>query len=70
VAGLELEAADGVWSLKRDSSIHVNGPDLPARSQPARSHSDAELLASALGSRGRDTMFRDALAAAAELVLR
>ena len=68
VAGLELQAGDAVWALKRDASIHVTGPDMPVRSQPARSHSDAELLASALGSRGRDTMFRDALAAAVDLV--
>ncbi len=68
VAGLELHAGGDVWSLTRDTSIHVVGPDLPPRSQPARSHSDAELLASALGSRGRDAVFRDALAAAAALV--
>ena len=68
VAGLELSAGKDVWSLRRDTSIHVRGPDLPPRSQPARSHSDAELLASALGSRGRDAVFRDALAAAVELV--
>jgi hypothetical protein len=68
VAGLELSAGQEVWSLKRDTSIHVSGPDMPARTQPARSHSDAELLASALGSRGRDNMFRDALAAASDLV--
>jgi hypothetical protein len=68
VAGLELHAGNDVWSLTRDTSIHVRGPDLPERSQPARSHSDAELLASALGSRGRDTMFRDALGCAVALV--
>jgi glucose-6-phosphate dehydrogenase assembly protein OpcA len=68
VAALELHAGGDVWSLERDTSIHVRGPDLPPRSQPARSHSDAELLASALGSRGRDVMFRDALACAAALV--
>jgi glucose-6-phosphate dehydrogenase assembly protein OpcA len=68
VAALELQAGDAVWSLKRDTSIHVTGPDMPSRSQPARSHSDAELLASALGSRGRDSTFRDALAAAVQLV--
>ena len=68
VAALELYAGKDVWSLERDASIHVRGPDLPPRSQPARSHSDAELLASALGSRGRDIMFRDALGCAAELV--
>jgi len=68
VAGLELHVGADVWSLQRDTSIHVKGPDMPPRSQPARSHSDAELLASALGSRGRDTVFRDALACAAALV--
>jgi len=68
VAGLELYVGKDVWSLTRDASIHVRGPDLPERSQPARSHSDAELLASALGSRGRDNMFRDALACSVALV--
>ena len=68
VAGLELHAGGDVWALQRDTSIHVRGPDMPPRSQPARSHSDAELLASALGSRGRDAVFRDALSAAVELV--
>lgn len=70
VAALELHAGPGndTWSLVRDTSIHMSGPDLPPRSQPARSHSDAELLAAALGSRGRDVIFRDALAAAVELV--
>jgi glucose-6-phosphate dehydrogenase assembly protein OpcA len=69
VAGLELQAGDAVWSLVRDAAIHVRGPDLPARTQPARSHSDAELLASALGARGRDIIFKEALAQAAALVL-
>jgi glucose-6-phosphate dehydrogenase assembly protein OpcA len=68
VAALELHAGSDTWSLERDTSIHVRGPDLPPRSQPARSHSDAELLAAALGARGRDTIFRDALSSAVELV--
>ena len=68
VAGLELHAGDDVWQLERDSAIHVRGPELPSRSQPARSHSDAELLTSALGQRGRDVIFRDALARAGALV--
>ncbi len=67
VAGLELVAGNDVWSLRRDTCIHVNGPDLPPRTQPARSHSDAELVASALG-RGRDAEFREALGRAVELV--
>jgi glucose-6-phosphate dehydrogenase assembly protein OpcA len=69
VAGLDLQAGDAVWSLTRDSAIHVIGPDLPPRTQPARSHTDAELLASALGARGRDVIFKEALAAAAALVM-
>jgi glucose-6-phosphate dehydrogenase assembly protein OpcA len=68
VAGLELWAGSDVWSLARDTCIHVRGPDLPARAQPARSHSDAELLASALGARGRDHVYKEALAQAAALV--
>ena len=68
VAALELSAGDDVWSLKRDECIYVRGPDLPPRAQPARSHSDAELLASALGQRGRDAVYREALGKAAALV--
>jgi glucose-6-phosphate dehydrogenase assembly protein OpcA len=68
VAGLELYAGQSVWSLVRDECIHVRGPDSPARTQPARSHSDAELVASALGARGRDTIFKEALAQGAALV--
>jgi glucose-6-phosphate dehydrogenase assembly protein OpcA len=68
VAALELQAGDDVWSITRDECIHVRGPDLPPRAQPARSHSDADLLASALGLRGRDSVYREALAKAAALV--
>jgi hypothetical protein len=68
VAGLELSAGDDTWSLSRDECIHVRGPDLPPRSQPARSHSDAELLVSALGARGRDPIYKQALAEAVHLV--
>ena len=68
VAGLELQAGDSVWSLERDANISVHGPDMPSRTQPARSHTDAELLASALGARGRDNIFKEALAQAAALV--
>jgi hypothetical protein len=68
VAALELAVGDEAWSLTRDSCIHVRGPDLPPRSQPARSHSDAELLVSALGARGRDPIYKEALAAAVHLV--
>lgn len=68
VAGLELQAGKEVWSLTRDRVIEVRGPDFPTRTQPARSHSDAELLSSALGQRGRDHIFREALEWAATLV--
>jgi glucose-6-phosphate dehydrogenase assembly protein OpcA len=75
VAGLELFAgksgengdADS-WALTRDDCIHVRAPGLPPRMQPARSHADSELLASALGARGRDPMYKQALASAAALV--
>ncbi|HEX4456637.1 MAG TPA: hypothetical protein VIA18_01625, partial [Polyangia bacterium] len=73
VAGLELFAGepagdDNSWSLTRDDCIHIRAPGLPARVQPARSHGDSELLASALGARGRDPMYKQALASAAALV--
>ena len=77
VAGLELYAGDAAnndnsddnsWSLTRDDCIHIRAPGLPPRVQPARSHGDPELLASALGARGRDPMYKQALASAAALV--
>ncbi len=71
VAGLELFAGagnDDRWALTRDDCIHIRCPGLPPRMQPARSHGDAELLASALGARGRDPMYKQALASAAALV--
>ena len=71
VAGLELFAGAGNderWALTRDDCIHIRCPGLPPRMQPARSHGDAELLASALGARGRDPIYRQALASAAALV--
>jgi glucose-6-phosphate dehydrogenase assembly protein OpcA len=68
VAGLELQAGRDVWSLERQTCIDVSGPDMPPRSQPARSHSNAELVSAALGARGRDPMFREALAYAVRLV--
>src|SRR5947209_2935657 len=68
VAALELSAGHDTWSLERTDIICVRGPDVPPRAQPARSHTDAELLASALGGRGRDPVFREALGAAVSLV--
>ena len=59
VAALELWAGGDAWALSATTCIHVRGPDLPQRMQPARSHSDAELLASALGARGRDTVYKE-----------
>jgi glucose-6-phosphate dehydrogenase assembly protein OpcA len=69
VNGLTLWAGGEEWSLGRSQScIDVRGPGLPQRLQPARSHSDAELTVTALGPRGRDPVYRAALAAAAQLV--
>jgi hypothetical protein len=68
VAGLEIVVGDRVWSLERDDCIHVRAPDSPPRAQPARSHSDPELVAAALGGRGRDPIYRDALGGAVALV--
>jgi glucose-6-phosphate dehydrogenase assembly protein OpcA len=68
VAGLELWAGGDAWSLTRDECIHVRGPDLPPRSQPARSHTDPDLMAVALGAKGRDRIYKEALAQAVALV--
>lgn len=69
VAGLELEAAGDRWTLRREEAcIEVRGPNIPERVQPVRQHSDAELVATALGPRGRDPIFKDSLREAARLV--
>jgi glucose-6-phosphate dehydrogenase assembly protein OpcA len=68
VVELRLEAGGDTWSLVRDRCIDVRAPDLPERMQPATSHTDAELIVSALGPRGRDPVFRAALAGAVALV--
>ncbi len=65
---LELRAGDRRWSLERDAEkIEVHAPELPPRRQPARSHTVGERLAQALGQKGRDANYRDALAFAAAL---
>jgi glucose-6-phosphate dehydrogenase assembly protein OpcA len=73
VAGVELEAGLAEdkerWVLTRDHGcIEVYGPDASRRVQPVRQHSDAELVVSALGARGRDPIFRASLREAARLV--
>jgi glucose-6-phosphate dehydrogenase assembly protein OpcA len=69
VTALELESRGDRWSLHRDKTcIDVRAPGLPERLQPARSHSDAELTVTALGARGRDPVYREALFCAAQLV--
>jgi glucose-6-phosphate dehydrogenase assembly protein OpcA len=69
VTALSLSAGDDTWSLERDEGcIDVRGPGMPPRRQPIRKHTDAELLVSALGPRGRDPIYRDALAVVAGLV--
>jgi glucose-6-phosphate dehydrogenase assembly protein OpcA len=68
VRALELRAGERRWSLVRDDEkIEVRAPDLPPRLQPARSHSVGERLAAALGQKGRDPNYRDALGFGAEL---
>jgi glucose-6-phosphate dehydrogenase assembly protein OpcA len=69
VAEIELTAGSDRWSIDRaHECIDVRGPNVPPRTQPARKHTDAELVVSGLGARGRDPIFRDALNEAAQLV--
>src|SRR6185295_9459270 len=69
VAGVELSAGGDRWTIERaNQCLRVDGPSLPVRVQPARQHTDVELVVSGLGVRGRDPIFRDALAEAARLV--
>jgi glucose-6-phosphate dehydrogenase assembly protein OpcA len=68
VRRLELRSGQERWSLSRDhEKITVEGPGIPRRQQPARSHSLAERLAEGLGGKGRDPIYREALAFAAAL---
>jgi glucose-6-phosphate dehydrogenase assembly protein OpcA len=69
VAGLELESRGEKWIISRaNQCIEVHAANAPLRMQPARQHSDADLVVTSLGARGRDPIFRDALAIAAQLV--
>ena len=68
VAACSLAVGDRRWSLTRDTVITVACPDLPARVQPARSHSDGELATRALGALGRDAVYREALGGAVQLL--
>jgi glucose-6-phosphate dehydrogenase assembly protein OpcA len=68
VVALHLRAGDDEWRLQRDEGcISVDGPGLPPRLQPIRKHSDSELAVYGLGPRGRDPVYRDALAVVARL---
>jgi glucose-6-phosphate dehydrogenase assembly protein OpcA len=70
VVELVIESGSARWSLSREQGcIDVRGPGVPPRVQPARSHRDAELVASALGPCGRDPLYREALAMAAQMVI-
>jgi len=69
VRKLELSSGDQRWVLERDADkIEVRAPGLPVRQQPARSHSLAERIGEALGRKGRDKNYLDALKFAVELV--
>ncbi len=68
VRRLELVAGERRWSLDRDEEkIEVRAPGVAPRMQPARSHGVAARLAEALGRKGRDPSYRDALGFAALL---
>jgi hypothetical protein len=69
VRKLELVAGNQRWSLDRDEErIDVQAPNLPLRRQPARSHTLAERISEALGRKGRDRNYLDALRVAVELI--
>lgn len=68
VRGLELEAGTDRWVLEREhASICISAPGV-RRVHPVRQHADYELVASGLGPRGRDPVYRAALTRAIELV--
>lgn len=69
VRKLELTSGNHYWVLERDADkIEVRAPGLPVRQQPARSHTLAERIGEALGRKGRDKNYLDALKFAVELV--
>jgi glucose-6-phosphate dehydrogenase assembly protein OpcA len=69
VIALELQTGDERWNLERSAGVvTVHGSHCTRRLQPMRQHTDAELVISALGPRGRDPMFKDALRGAVALV--
>ncbi len=66
-----LDGADGASFAITDAgpeAIQLTGTGLPERVLAAPERSDPELVVAALGGRGIDPLFRDALARAAELV--
>jgi glucose-6-phosphate dehydrogenase assembly protein OpcA len=68
VRRLELASRGQRWTLWRDNEkIELEGPGIPRRGQPARSHTVGERLAEALGGKGRDRQYREALTFAAAL---
>jgi glucose-6-phosphate dehydrogenase assembly protein OpcA len=70
VIAIEFQIASQRFAIERDDRcIRTTDPMGRVRAQPVRTHSDAELVVAALGARGRDPVYRDALAKAAELVL-
>jgi hypothetical protein len=68
VRRLELHSRGRLWALDRDmEKIIIHLPDREPRIQPARSHSVGERLAEALGGKGRDPQYKEALDFAAAL---
>lgn len=62
VVAVQLSAADSTWRIERDQrGLAISAPGVPARVQPARRHEDADLVIAALGSRGADPVYRNAL---------
>lgn len=69
ITEIELRQGNLTWQLIRDDNcVQVLAPGFPDRNQPIRSHTHAELVASALGPHGRDAIYRDVLRRVAELV--
>ncbi len=68
IASVALSGGARQWTLDRQEvGIVVGAPDLAPRFAPKRSRTDAELAIIALGPRGRDPVFREALSVAAGL---
>jgi glucose-6-phosphate dehydrogenase assembly protein OpcA len=70
IVSIEIESSVGSsFKIRRVSEEYaeISSPNMPTRTLSAPSHKDEELMVAALGVRGHDPLFAEALARAAEI---